>query len=85
VASEFGVSLKELKARRRSKNIVLPRQIAMYLSRKLTDASLPEIAEFFGGRDHTTVLYAYNKIKLDLEKNTDLKQKVNKIIQDFTQ
>ncbi len=85
VANEFGVSLMELKARRRSKNIVLPRQIAMYLSRQLTDASLPEIARFFGGRDHTTVLYAYNKIRLNLEKNDNLKERVNKIIQSLKQ
>ena len=85
VAEEFGISLIELKNKRRSKNIVLPRQVAMYLSRRLTEASLPEIAKFFGGKDHTTVLYAYNKIKSDLEKNNTLKQRVNKIIQDIKQ
>ena len=85
VANEFGVPLKELKTKRRSKNIVLPRQVAMYLCRQLTEASLPEIAKFFGGRDHTTVLYAYNKIRLDLEGNSELKQRVNKIIHNFKQ
>lgn len=85
VADEFGVTLAELKAKRRSKNIVLPRQVAMYLIRQLTEASLPEIARFFGGRDHTTVLYAYNKIKLDLENNNNLKQRVDKIIHIFKQ
>ncbi|MGD9014431.1 MAG: chromosomal replication initiator protein DnaA [Candidatus Omnitrophota bacterium] len=85
VADEFDIPLIELKTKRRSKNIVLPRQVAMYLSRHLTDASLPEIAKFFGGKDHTTVLYAYNKIRLDLEKNGDLKQRVNKIIQGLKQ
>jgi chromosomal replication initiator protein len=81
VANEFGIPLVELKTKRRSKNIVLPRQVAMYLSRQLTEASLLEIANFFGGRDHTTILYAYNKIKLDLERNDNLKHKINKIIQ----
>ena len=81
VANEFGIPLVELKTKRRSKNIVLPRQVAMYLSRQLTEASLLEIANFFGGRDHTTILYAYNKIKLDLERNNNLKHKINKIIQ----
>ena len=81
VANEFGIPLVELKTKRRSKNIVLPRQVAMYLSRQLTEASLLEIANFFGGKDHTTILYAYNKIKLDLERNDSLKQKINKIIQ----
>jgi len=85
VADEFGVSLVELKTKRRNKNIVLPRQIAMYLSRRLTEASLPEIARFFGGKDHTTVLYAYNKIKSELENNTDLKHRVHKIIQNIKQ
>ena len=85
VANEFGVSLMELKAKRRSKNIVLPRQVAMYLSRRLTEASLPEIANFFGGRDHTTILYAHNKISRELERSNDLKQRVNKIIQDLKQ
>jgi len=81
VANEFGILLAELKTRRRSKNIVLPRQVAMYLSRQLTEASLPEIARFFGGKEHTTILYAYNKIKIDLEKNNNLKQRIDKIIQ----
>ena len=81
VAHEFGVSLVELKSKQRNKNIVLPRQVAMYLNRQLTNASLPEIAKFFGGKDHTTILYSYNKIKLDLKKNNDLKQRVDKIIQ----
>jgi chromosomal replication initiator protein len=85
VADEFGVSLMELKTKRRTKNIVLPRQIAMYLSRQLTEASLPEIANFFGGRDHTTILYAYNKIRSELKKNSDLKQQLDKIIQNIKQ
>ena len=63
VAEEFGISLPELKTKRRNKTIVLPRQVAMYLSRELTDFSLPEIGGFFGGKDHTTVLHSYNKIK----------------------
>ena len=81
VANEFGVSLVELKSKQRNKNIVLPRQVAMYLNRQLTDASLPEIAKLFGGKDHTTILYAYNKIELNLKNNNDLKQRVEKIIQ----
>jgi chromosomal replication initiator protein len=81
VAEEFGVSLQDLKTRRRNKNIVLPRQIAMYLSRELTDLSLPEIGDFFGGKDHTTVLHSYNKIKEGVDKNELLKNRVEKIIQ----
>jgi chromosomal replication initiator protein len=81
VAEEFGVSLQDLKTKRRNKTIVLPRQIAMYLSRELTDLSLPEIGNSFGGKDHTTVLHSYNKIKGDLNINAGLKEKVERVIQ----
>jgi chromosomal replication initiator protein len=81
VVEEFGVSLQELKTKRRTKNIVLPRQVAMYLSRELTDLSLPEIGGYFGGKDHTTVLHSYNKIKEDLNKNEGLKSKVERVMQ----
>jgi chromosomal replication initiator protein len=81
VAEEFGVSLQDFKTKRRNKNIVLPRQIAMYLSRELTELSLPEIGEFFGGKDHTTVLHSYNKIKGDININEILKDKVERVIQ----
>ncbi|MDD5668437.1 MAG: chromosomal replication initiator protein DnaA [Candidatus Omnitrophica bacterium] len=81
VAEEFGVSLSDLKTKRRNKNIVVPRQIAMYLSRELTELSLPEIGNHFGGKDHTTVLHSYNKIKEALVTNADIKDKINRIIQ----
>ena len=81
VVEEFGVSLQDLKTKRRNKQIVLPRQIAMYLSRELTELSLPEIGELFGGKDHTTVLHSYKKIKEELNNNPELKEKINKIIQ----
>ena len=81
VVEEFGITLSELKTKRRNKNIVLPRQIAMYLSRELTELSLPEIGDYFGGKDHTTVLHSYNKIKGELVKNELLKNRVEKVIQ----
>ncbi|MCM8795600.1 MAG: chromosomal replication initiator protein DnaA [Candidatus Omnitrophica bacterium] len=81
VAEEFGILLNELKTRRRNKNIVLPRQIAMYLSRELTDLSLPEIGSCFGGKDHTTVLHSYNKIKSKMSSDLELKNKIERIIQ----
>jgi chromosomal replication initiator protein len=62
VAGRFGLSLDELCGDRRSQNIVYPRQVAMYLSRELTDSSLPKIGKQFGGRDHTTVIHATSKI-----------------------
>jgi chromosomal replication initiator protein len=62
ISDRFGVSLDELCGDRRSQNIVYPRQVAMYLSRELTDSSLPKIGKEFGGRDHTTVIHATSKI-----------------------
>jgi len=53
----------------------------MYLCRELTEQSFPEIGEYFGGKDHTTVLHAYNKIKADIQVNNELKEKINRIIQ----
>jgi chromosomal replication initiator protein len=62
VCDRFGLSLDELCSHKRSQNIVYPRQVAMYLSRELTDSSLPKIGKHFGDRDHTTVLHANTKI-----------------------
>jgi chromosomal replication initiator protein len=62
VAERFHLSLEELCGDKRSQNIVYPRQVAMYLSRELTDSSLPKIGKEFGGRDHTTVIHATSKI-----------------------
>ncbi|MCM8800753.1 MAG: chromosomal replication initiator protein DnaA [Candidatus Omnitrophica bacterium] len=81
VAEEFGLSLQDLKTKKRNKNIVLPRQIAMYLIRELTNLSFPEISKFFGGKDHTTIIHSYNKIKKVVLNNLDLKEKIDKITQ----
>ncbi len=81
VAEEFGIPLPELKTKKRNKNIVLPRQVAMFLSRELTDLSLPEIGGCFGGKDHTTVLHSYNKIKQDTQTNTVLREKLQRVMQ----
>ncbi len=81
VVEEFAISLAELKTKRRNKTVVLPRQIAMYLSRELTDLSLPEIGKYFGGKDHTTVLHSYNKIKEDIKTNPGLNERVERVIQ----
>ena len=81
VVEEFGISLQDLKTKRRNKQVVLPRQIAMYLSRELTELSLPEIGELFGGKDHTTVLHSYKKLKENIDHNPELKKRVEKLIQ----
>ena len=62
ISQRFGVTLDELVSPRRSQAVAYPRQVAMYLSRELTDASLPMIGKQFGGRDHTTVIHAKDKI-----------------------
>jgi len=72
VARYFGLRPADLLSKSRSRDVAFPRQIAMYLARTLTDASLPAIGEEFGGRDHTTVLHAYEKIKSQLATDPSL-------------
>jgi chromosomal replication initiator protein len=79
VAEFFNIEIEDLKAQRRTKNVTYPRQIAMYLVRELTDYSLPKIGDEFGGRDHTTVIHACEKIQ-DLIKND---AEVDRIIKDL--
>ena len=62
VGARFHVKIADLKSRRRSKTLVHPRQIAMYLCRELTDSSYPEIGRQFGGKDHTTIIHACNQV-----------------------
>ncbi|GIN21943.1 MAG TPA: chromosomal replication initiator protein DnaA [Bacillus bacterium] len=79
VGAEFNVKLEDFKAKKRTKSIAFPRQIAMFLSRELTDLSLPKIGEEFGGRDHTTVIHAYDKISKMMESDTDFQNIINGI------
>lgn len=72
VANYYNLSIQELKSQRRTRNVSFPRQIAMYLSRKMTDMSLPKIGDEFGGRDHTTVIHAYDKISNALKTDDSL-------------
>ncbi len=76
VAKEWQTTVEALIGRDRSQKIAQPRQVAMYLLRKETDASLPQIGEVLGGRDHTTVMYAIDKIASDIETKTDLRKRV---------
>ncbi|QBP17601.1 chromosomal replication initiator protein DnaA [Acetilactobacillus jinshanensis] len=76
VASYFNVSVRDIKGKKRVKTIVIPRQIAMYLSREITKTSLPKIGKAFGGKDHTTVIHAYDKIKKNLKTNPDIQNYV---------
>ncbi|MNI98919.1 Chromosomal replication initiator protein DnaA [compost metagenome] len=73
--------MEEFKARKRTKAVAFPRQVAMYLSRELTDHSLPKIGEAFGGRDHTTVIHAHEKISTALKSD----QELSKIIRNLSE
>ena len=77
----FGVTLSDLKARNRTKAVAFPRQIAMYLARQLTHASLAEIGGAFGGKDHTTVLHAIHKVHTLLQENPKLQKTIDGLIQ----
>ena len=79
VGAFYGVSVKEMKGSRRVQNIVLARQVAMYLSREMTDNSLPRIGKEFGGKDHTTVIHAYEKIKSMVETDDNLRLEIQSI------
>jgi len=83
VGEVFNLKLSELKARSRTKTVAFPRQVAMYLARQLTHASLAEIGHAFGGKDHTTVLHAVQKISALLEDDPKLRRTVDTIIQDM--
>ncbi|MER2226876.1 MAG: chromosomal replication initiator protein DnaA [Carnobacterium sp.] len=84
VSKYYQLSVADLKGKKRIKSIVLPRQIAMYLSRELTSNSLPKIGAEFGGKDHTTVIHAYEKIVHALSTDDQLKQEINDIKKKLT-
>ena len=79
VGNFYGVSVKEMKGTRRVQNIVLARQVAMYLARELTDNSLPKIGKEFGGKDHTTVIHAHAKIKSLIDEDDNLRLEIEAI------
>ena len=74
VAEYYKIKLSDLMSKRRSRSIARPRQVAMALSKELTNHSLPEIGDSFGGRDHTTVLHACRKIKELRETTSDIRE-----------
>lgn len=83
VSEYFNIKMDDFSSKKRTRAIAYPRQIAMYLTRELTDLSLPKIGEEFGGRDHTTVIHAHDKIVKDIKTNSDIKDRINKIISDL--
>ena len=80
VANYYNLSIDDLVSKKKTKNIAYPRQIAMYIGRKLTDLSLPKLGDEFGGRDHSTVLHAYNKIEDEMENNQETKKNIEDLI-----
>lgn len=84
VAEYYKIKVSELLSKRRNRSIARPRQMAMALSKELTNHSLPEIAEAFGGRDHTTVLHACKKIKELRESSTDLSEDYTNLLRILT-
>lgn len=79
VAKYFKVSVEDILGKKRVHSIVIPRQIAMYLARELTDRSLPQIGQEFGGKDHTTVMHSCEKISEEIKFDTDLQKAVNEL------
>ncbi|WP_166245897.1 chromosomal replication initiator protein DnaA [Paenibacillus turpanensis] len=77
VGEYYGLKMDDFKARKRTKAVAFPRQIAMYLAREMTDFSLPKIGEAFGGRDHTTVIHAHEKISESIKADQDLFKIIN--------
>jgi len=84
VCDFFGIRLSDLKAKNRTKAIAFPRQIAMYLARQLTHASLSEVGRAFGGKDHTTVLHAVDKVQVLLQEDPKLRKTIDGLIQGIT-
>ncbi len=77
VASRMSIKISDVKSHNKNKNLVFARQVSMYLARKLTNLSYPDIGEKFGGRDHSTVIYANNKISESLKTDTNLKKLIH--------
>lgn len=80
VAEHYNVSVEDLKSKKRVATIAFPRQIAIYLSRQLTDESFPKIGIEFGGRDHSTVMHSCDKIEKERKENKQLDNIINEII-----
>lgn len=80
VSSYFKIRIDDLLAKKRTRNVAYPRQIAMYLCRELTETSLPRIGEMFGGRDHTTVIHAHDKINRERAEDVKLSNTLKELI-----
>ena len=84
VAEYYKIKVADLMSPRRSRSVARPRQVAMALSKELTNHSLPEIGDSFGGRDHTTVLHGCRKIKELRESNSDIREDYKNLLRSLT-
>ncbi len=84
VADYYTIKINSLLSKKRTKDVVLARQVAVYLSRELTDISLTSIGESFGRRDHTTIIHSYNKIKDKIKKDKGFKNTINNLTLNIT-
>lgn len=83
VCKQYGIKMTDMESSKRNANIAYPRQIAMYITREMTDYSLPKIGQFFGGKHYTTVLHACNKIEEDIKLDKNLKEIISKIMDEI--
>jgi chromosomal replication initiator protein len=78
-ASKFNIKVSDIKSQKKNKNLILPRQITMYISRKLTNLSFPDIGTKVGGRDHSTVIYSTNKVKKIISQDAEVKKIIEEL------
>ncbi len=83
ISKRFNIKLEDIDSKKRTRAIAFPRQVAMYITRELTDLSLPKIGEEFGGRDHTTVMHAHDKISNDIKADANLKETIESICKEL--
>ena len=79
ISLKFNIKVSDIKSQKKNKNLILPRQIVMYIARHLTNLSFPDIGNKVGGRDHSTVIYSTNKVKKIVNQDAEIKRIVEEI------
>ena len=83
IADNYNISVTDLKSKKKDKKVVIPRQIAIYISRELTEISYTELGKEFGGRDHSTIMHAYLKVNDLIKYDSNLNQKIKLLIKEI--
>ena len=83
VSSLFRIREEDITSKRKTKDIVVPRQIAIYLCKNLTELSYNKIGEYFGGKDHSTIIHAIKKVETFISEDDEIKEKIDKITTDL--